>query len=66
MNLQTNQFRFKDRRNKLTNRAIQLNSDANAVKDELTHRSVNLNQITEIQMNLHADQFTCYRLQGYR
>jgi hypothetical protein len=42
MNLQTDQFRFKDRRNELTNRAIQFNSDVDAVKDELTHRSVNM------------------------
>jgi hypothetical protein len=39
MNLQTDQFRFKDRINKLTNRAVQFNSDADAVKDELTYRS---------------------------
>jgi hypothetical protein len=43
MNLQTDQFRFKDRGNELTNRA-----DANAVNDELTHRSVHELQIKEI------------------
>jgi hypothetical protein len=42
MNLQTDQFRFKDRRNELTNRAVQFKADANAVKDELTHRLVHL------------------------
>jgi hypothetical protein len=41
MNLQTDQFRFK--RNELTNRAVQFKTDANVVKDELTHRSVHLN-----------------------
>jgi hypothetical protein len=39
MNLQTDQFRFKDRRNKLTNR-VQFKIDANTVKGELTYRSV--------------------------
>jgi hypothetical protein len=42
MNLQTYQFRFKDRRNELTNRAIQFKGEANAVKNELTHRLVHL------------------------
>jgi hypothetical protein len=42
MNLQTDQFRFKDRRNELTNLAVQFKADANVVKDELTHRSVHL------------------------
>jgi hypothetical protein len=38
MNLQTNQFRFKDIRNELTNRAVQFRVDANIVEDELTLR----------------------------
>jgi hypothetical protein len=42
MNLQTDQFRFKGRRNKLINRAVQFKSDENAVKDELTNRLVHL------------------------
>jgi hypothetical protein len=42
MNLQTYQFRFKDRRNELTNRAVQFKTYANAVKDELTHRLVHI------------------------
>jgi hypothetical protein len=48
MNLQTDQFRFKDRRNELTNRAVQFRVDANAVEDELTYRSVHMLQIKEI------------------
>jgi hypothetical protein len=48
MNLQTDHFRFKDRRNELTNRAIQFGIDVNAVKDELTYRSVHRLQIKEI------------------
>jgi hypothetical protein len=40
INLQTDQFRFKDKRNELTNRAVQFNSDADAIKDEHTCRSV--------------------------
>jgi hypothetical protein len=40
INLQTDQVRFKDRGNELTNRAIQFRIDANAVNDEFTHRSV--------------------------
>jgi hypothetical protein len=43
MNLQTYQFKFKGRRNKLTNRAVQFKADAYAIKDELTHKSVHLN-----------------------
>jgi hypothetical protein len=43
MNLQTDQFRFKDGRNELTNRVVQFKEDANAIKDELTHRSIHLN-----------------------
>jgi hypothetical protein len=38
MNLQTNQFRFKNRRNELTNRAVQFRVDENAAEDELTYR----------------------------
>jgi hypothetical protein len=48
MYLQTDQFRFKDRRNELTNRAVQFKVDANAIKDELTYRSVHRLQIKEI------------------
>jgi hypothetical protein len=40
INLQTDQFRFKDRRNELTNRAVQFKADANIIKDKLTYRSV--------------------------
>jgi hypothetical protein len=43
MNLQTDQFKFKDRRNELTNRAVQFKADANTVKNKLTHISVHLN-----------------------
>jgi hypothetical protein len=43
MNLQTDQFRFRNRRNELTNRAVQFKSDADAVKGGLTHRSIHLN-----------------------
>jgi hypothetical protein len=43
MNLQTDQFRFKDRRNELTSRAIQFKTDVDAVKCELTQKSVHLN-----------------------
>jgi hypothetical protein len=42
MNLQTDQFRFKGRRNELTNRAVRFKVEANAVKNELTHRLVHL------------------------
>jgi hypothetical protein len=42
MNLQTDQFRFKDKRNELTSRVIQFKIDANTVKDELMYRSVHL------------------------
>jgi hypothetical protein len=42
MNLQTNQFRFKTRRNEPTNRAVQFKVDTNAVEDVLTHISVHL------------------------
>jgi hypothetical protein len=48
MNLQTYQFRFGDRENELTNRAVQFRADANAVDDELTHRSVHELQIKEM------------------
>jgi hypothetical protein len=48
MNLQIDQFRFKDRRNELTNRAVQFRVDANAVENKLTHRSVHKSQIKEI------------------
>jgi hypothetical protein len=48
MNLQTDQFRFKDRGNELINRSFQFRIDANAVNDELTHRSVHELQIKEI------------------
>jgi hypothetical protein len=58
MNLQTDQFRFKDSRNELINRAVQFKVDANTVKDELTHRSIHRLQITGVQMNLLTDQFT--------
>jgi hypothetical protein len=61
MNLHTNQFRFKDRRNELTNRTIQFKTDANTVKDELTHRSVHMLQITRVHMNLLTYQFIDYR-----
>jgi hypothetical protein len=42
MNLQTDQFRFKNRNNEPTNRSVQFKVDADAVEDELTHRSVHL------------------------
>jgi hypothetical protein len=42
MNLQKDQFRFKDRRNELTNRAVQFKVDENVVKGELAHRLVHL------------------------
>jgi hypothetical protein len=42
INLQTYQFRFKDRRNELTNKAVQFKTYANAVANELTHRLVHL------------------------
>jgi hypothetical protein len=58
MNLQIDQFRFKDRRNKLTKRAVQFKAYANAVKDEFTYRSVHELQITGVEMNLLTDQFT--------
>jgi hypothetical protein len=45
MNLQTYQFRFKNRRNDPTNRAVQFKVEANAVEDELTYRSVHRLQI---------------------
>jgi hypothetical protein len=48
MNLQTDQFRFRDRENELTNRAVQFKADANAVNDELTHRLVHELQITRV------------------
>jgi hypothetical protein len=44
MNVQTDQFRFKNRRNELTSRAVQFKIDVDAVKDELTYISVHLNQ----------------------
>jgi hypothetical protein len=40
MNLQIDQFRFKDRENELANRSVHFRIDASAVNDELTHRSV--------------------------
>jgi hypothetical protein len=40
LNLQIDQFRFKDRRNELTSRAVQFKADENTVKDELAHKSV--------------------------
>jgi hypothetical protein len=52
MNLQIDQFRFKDRRNELTNKVVQFKADANAIKDKLTHKSVHMLQITGVQMNL--------------
>jgi hypothetical protein len=60
MNLQTNQFIFGDRENELTNRAVQFRIDANAIDDELTHRSVHELQIKEMWMNLLIDQFIDY------
>jgi hypothetical protein len=42
INLQTDQFRFKNRRNGLTSRAVQFKADVNVVKDEFTYRSVHL------------------------
>jgi site-specific recombinase XerC len=48
VNLQTDQFRFGDRGNELTNRAVQFRIDTNAVNDELTHRSVHELQIKEM------------------
>jgi hypothetical protein len=48
MNLQTDQFKFRDRGNELTNRAVQLRGDADAVNDELTHRSVHELQVKEM------------------
>jgi hypothetical protein len=48
MNLQTNQFRFRDRGNELTNRAVQFRIYANAVNDKLTHRSVHELQIKKM------------------
>jgi hypothetical protein len=42
MNLQTNQFIFKGRRNELINRSVQFKAHVNAIKDELTHKSVHL------------------------
>jgi hypothetical protein len=42
MNLQTYQFRFKSRKNELTNISVQFKVEANAVKDELTHILVHL------------------------
>jgi hypothetical protein len=53
MNLQTNQFRFKDRRNELTNRAVQFKADANVIKGELTHISVHLSSDSR-----DTDEFT--------
>jgi hypothetical protein len=40
MNLQIDQFRFKNERKKLTNREVQFKTYANTVKDELSYRSV--------------------------
>jgi hypothetical protein len=40
INLQTEQFRFKDRRNKLTNRAVKFKTDAN------TKMNLHTNQFT--------------------
>jgi hypothetical protein len=40
MNLQTDQFRFKDKRNELTSGVIQFKADANTVKDELMYKLV--------------------------
>jgi hypothetical protein len=48
MNLQTDQFRFEDRGNELTNRAVQFRIDANAVNDALTHISIYELQIKEM------------------
>jgi hypothetical protein len=42
MNLHTDQFRFKYRRNELTNRSVQFKTYANTVADELTHILVHL------------------------
>jgi hypothetical protein len=69
MNLQTDQFRFKDRRNELTNRAVQFRTDADAVKDKLTHRSVHLgsdNGDTDelINISVHLVQSSRSRLVG--
>jgi hypothetical protein len=66
INLQKDQFRFKGRRNELTNIAVQFKADVNIVKDELTHRSALELQITGVKMkemltNLQTDQFIHYR-----
>jgi hypothetical protein len=48
MNLQTDQFRFGDRGNELTNRTVQFRIYANVVYDELTYKSVHELQIKEM------------------
>jgi hypothetical protein len=50
-----------DRRNELTNRTVQFKADANAIKDELTHRSVHLSSYTR-----DIDELTHRLVKEYR
>jgi hypothetical protein len=67
MNLQIDQFKFKDKRNELTNRAVQFKVEANAVKDELIHKlvhlcsdKINIDELTH--RSVHLTLFACSSL----